>query len=90
MLSKYIDDKQIDMVAKIENVVNKLIADNKYNVFEKQIDALIDLKIDFNVFIKVIQSEIKKVIRNDYFNYLIEYTNFINCLFYRIDGMGYR
>ena len=60
MLSKYIDDKQIDMVAKIENVVNKLIADNKYNVFEKQIDALIDLKIDFNTFIKVIQSEIKK------------------------------
>ena len=60
MLSKYIDDKQIDMLAKIENVVNKLIADNKYNVFEKQIDALIDLKIDFNVFIKVIQSEIKK------------------------------
>ena len=53
MLSKYIDDKQIDMVAKIENVVNKLIADNKYNVFEKQIDALIDLKIDFNTFIKV-------------------------------------
>ena len=60
MLKKYIDDKQIDMVAKIENVVNKLIADNKYNVFEKQIDALIDLKIDFNTFIKVIQSEIKK------------------------------
>lgn len=60
MLSKYIDDKQIDMLAKIENVVNKLIADNKYNVFEKQIDALIDLKIDFNTFIKVIQSEIKK------------------------------
>ena len=60
MLSKYIDDKQIDMVAKIENVVNKLIADNKYNVFEKQIDELIDLKIDFNTFIKVIQSEIKK------------------------------
>ena len=60
MLSKYIDDKQIDMLAKIENVVNKLIADNKYNVFEKQIDALIDLKIDFNAFIKVIQSEIKK------------------------------
>ena len=60
MLSKYIDDKQIDMVAKIENVVNKLIADNKYDVFEKQIDALIDLKIDFNTFIKVIQSEIKK------------------------------
>ena len=60
MLKKYIDDKQIDMSAKIENVVNKLIADNKYNVFEKQIDALIDLKIDFNTFIKVIQSEIKK------------------------------
>jgi hypothetical protein len=60
MLKKYIDDKQIDMVAKIENVVNKLIADNKYNVFEKQIDALIDLKIDFNTFIKVIQSEIRK------------------------------
>jgi len=60
MLSKYIEDKQIDMLAKIENVVNKLIADNKYNVFEKQIDALIDLKIDFNTFIKVIQSEIKK------------------------------
>ena len=60
MLSKYIDDKQIDMLAKIENVVNELIADNKYNVFEKQIDSLIDLKIDFNVFIKVIQSEIKK------------------------------
>tara|TARA_Y100000004_G_scaffold137646_1_gene155982 strand:- start:359 stop:553 length:195 start_codon:yes stop_codon:yes gene_type:complete len=60
MLSKYIDDKQIDMLAKIENVVNKLIADNKYNVFEKQIDALIDLKIDFNTFIKVIQSEIRK------------------------------
>ena len=59
-LRKYIDDKQIDMVAKIENVVNKLIADNKYNVFEKQIDALIDLKIDFNTFIKVIQSEIRK------------------------------
>ncbi len=59
-LNKYIDDKQIDMVAKIENVVNKLIADNKYNVFEKQIDALIDLKIDFNTFIKVIQSEIRK------------------------------
>ena len=60
MLSKYIEDKQIDMLAKIENVVNKLIADNKYNVFEKQIDSLIDLKIDFNVFIEVIQSEIKK------------------------------
>ena len=60
MLSKYIEDKQIDMLAKIENVVNKLIADNKYNVFEKQIDALIDLKIDFNTFIKVIQSEIRK------------------------------
>ena len=59
-LNKYIDDKQIDMVAKIENVVNKLIADNKYNVFEKQIDELIDLKIDFNTFIKVIQSEIRK------------------------------
>ena len=60
MLSKYIEDKQIDMLAKIENVVNKLIADNKYNVFEKQIDSLIDLNIDFNVFIEVIQSEIKK------------------------------
>ena len=59
-LKKYIDDKQTDMLAKIENVVNKLIADNKYNVFEKQIDALIDLKIDFNTFIKVIQSEIRK------------------------------
>ena len=46
------------MVAKIENVVNKLIADNKYNVFEQQIDALIDLKTDSNTFIKVIQSEI--------------------------------
>ena len=60
MLSKYIDDKQIDMLARKENVVNELIDDNKYNVFEKQIDSLIDLKIDFNVFIKVIQSEIKK------------------------------
>jgi hypothetical protein len=60
MLSKYIDDKQIDMLAKIENVVNELISYNKYNVFEKQIDELIDLKIDFNTFIKVIQSEIKK------------------------------
>ena len=60
MLSKYIDDKQINMLAKIENVVNELISYNKYNVFEKQIDELIDLKIDFNTFIKVIQSEIKK------------------------------